>query len=99
MYRIDAAHVREPEVHESDIGLVFTKTLDRFARVGSLRNHLHVRLAIDDGGNPFAHQRMVINTEDAYLVCDNFVVLFIANRLFPNCVSAFSHRSSIHKAV
>jgi len=28
---IDAAHIRKPEVHQSDIGLVFTKTFDRLA--------------------------------------------------------------------
>jgi CheY-like chemotaxis protein len=39
---------------------VFTKTFDRLASVGSLCHDLHSGLAVDNQGNPFAHQMMVI---------------------------------------
>src|SRR3984885_9455434 len=68
---VDAAHVREPEIHEGDIGHVFTKTFDRLASVGCLRDHQHVRVGIDDHGNPFAHARMIVDTENTYLVVHN----------------------------
>src|SRR5437870_3876818 len=47
------------------IGLLLIKTADCLASVGSLRYYLHVRLAIDHAGNPLAHERMVINTENS----------------------------------
>src|SRR5262249_23735636 len=64
-HSVDAAHIRKPEIHESDIGLVFTKTLDRLASIGSLRYHQHAGLAIDDHGNPFAKESMIVNTENS----------------------------------
>ena len=56
-------HIRKSEVHESDIGLVFTKTFDRLMSVRRLRHHRHALLAIDDHGNPFAKESMIVNTE------------------------------------
>src|SRR5215472_9778705 len=58
---VDATHIRKPEVHESDIGLVFAKTFDRLASVRRLRHHQHAPLAIDDHRNPFANKSMIVD--------------------------------------
>jgi hypothetical protein len=50
-------HVRE----------VLAKLLDSFVSVGRLGDHPHVGLIINDGADPFAHQRMIIDAEDANL--------------------------------
>ncbi len=39
----------------------------RASSVGGLRHQPHIRLGIDDGGNPLAHKRMIINTENTDL--------------------------------
>jgi hypothetical protein len=44
---------------------MFTETFDGLASVRRLRHHQHARLAIDDHGNPFAKERMIVNTENA----------------------------------
>ena len=64
---INAAHIREPQVHEGDIGLVFTKAFDCLLPAGRLCHHSHPRLGIDHHGNPFAKERMIIDTEHANL--------------------------------
>jgi hypothetical protein len=73
---VDAAPIRKPEVHESDIGLVFTKTLDRLASAAGLRHHQHPRLGVDDHGNPLAHKGMIVNT--AYPNSCSHILHFIA---------------------
>jgi hypothetical protein len=40
-----------------------------------MRNYLHVRRGIDDGGNSLAHQRKLVNTENTYLVLDHCLLL------------------------
>src|SRR5271170_962003 len=44
---IDPANVRQPEVHERDVGPVLTKALDSLLPGGSLRNQQHVGLISD----------------------------------------------------
>src|SRR5215470_4641185 len=61
---VDAAHIWKTKVHESDIGLVFTKTFDHLVSVRRLRNHQHARLAIDDHRDGFANESMIVNTEN-----------------------------------
>src|SRR5690348_15369278 len=75
---VDPAHTWKPEVHQSNVGLVFTKIRDRFVSVGGLRHHLHVRLAIDHAGNPLAHERMVIDSENSDWVLHDY----------PHCLEA-----------
>ena len=64
--RVDAAHVREPQVHEGNVGAVLAEQLDSLAARCRLCHNRHVRLAVDDGGDTLPHQRVVVNTEDAY---------------------------------
>src|SRR5262249_61551904 len=44
---------------------MLTELLDGFAAVGGLGHQRHVRLAVDDGGDSLAQQRMIINAQDA----------------------------------
>src|ERR1700756_1112209 len=76
---IDAAHVRKPEVHDSDIGLMFTETLNCFASAAGLRHHLHVRLAIDDCGNPLTYERMVVDTQNTDLIGHNSALMSLGS--------------------
>ena len=63
-HRVDAAHVRQPEVHQRHVGPMLLKQLDRFAAGRRLRHHDHVGLVGDDRGDAFAQQRMVVDAED-----------------------------------
>src|SRR5260370_10443714 len=61
---VDATHIRKPEIHESDVGLLFTKNFDRLPSVRGLRRQKHVWLAIDDLRDALAQQRMIVNAKD-----------------------------------
>ena len=61
---IDAAHVRKPEIHERDVGLLFSKNLNCLVSIGGLRHQKHVRLAINDLRYPLTQQWMIVNAKD-----------------------------------
>ena len=48
-----------------------SRTFDRFASVGRLRHHQHARLGTDEQGIPFAHTRMIIDTQDTDRIVHN----------------------------
>jgi hypothetical protein len=52
--RVDTADVRQPEIHQHHVGAVLAEHLNGLAPARCLRGHVHVRLAVDDGGNPLA---------------------------------------------
>lgn len=58
---IDPAHVGKPKVHERDVRLMLSKHLNGVDAGGCLGHQKHVRLVVNDGCNPFAQQRVVIN--------------------------------------
>src|SRR5262249_14678348 len=41
------------------------KPLNGFAAIARLGRQQHIRLIVDDGDDPLAHQRMIINAKDA----------------------------------
>jgi hypothetical protein len=59
--RIDAAHIREPEVHQGHVRSVLSIFLDSFATAGRLGDQRHVGLIFDDCSNPSTHQRVIIH--------------------------------------
>ena len=58
---IDPAGVGKAQIHQSDIWPMLAKPLQGFARVGCFGYQRHIGLAVDNGGDPFAQQRMVVN--------------------------------------
>ena len=63
--RIDSTQVRESQIHQRHIRPVVAILLDRLGATGGLRDQYHVRLTMDDVGNPLPEQRMVVHAEDA----------------------------------
>ena len=59
--RVDAVHFRHLQVHEGDVRMVSPKLLDRLAASGRLSHQRHIRLNGEQAGDPFAHQRMIID--------------------------------------
>ena len=66
-HRVDAADVRQAEIHQRDVRTMLAEALDRLAAGRRLGDQHHVRLAVDDGGDAFAQQRMIVDAEDADL--------------------------------
>src|SRR5580698_2351827 len=62
---VDSVHVRQSYIQEHDIRSMLPKELNRFLARRSLGRQLHLSLIIDQRGNPFAHQRMIIDTENS----------------------------------
>src|SRR5262245_4123885 len=60
---IYSAFVRKSKIHKSDIRLELGKLRYGLFRAGSLSNHLHVWLTVDDRGKALAQQRMIIHAE------------------------------------
>ena len=50
---VDASQIRESEVHQRDVGLVLAVSLNGFVAARRLGYQQHIRLTVDDGGNPF----------------------------------------------
>src|ERR1700683_3362985 len=66
--RIDAAHSRQAQVHQGDIGCMSLKQRHRLLSRAGLGHHRHVRSRIHNGRNAYPHQRMVIHTHDFHLL-------------------------------
>ncbi len=63
--RLDTVHGRHLEVHQRDVGPIPQELLDRLFTIARLGHDGHVRLHADDAGDAFAHQPVVIDTENA----------------------------------
>ena len=63
--RADAVLVRQPQIHERDIGPMTAELFDSLPGCSRHGYKLHVRLLVDDRRNALAKQGMVIDTEDA----------------------------------
>src|SRR5580692_1860813 len=53
-HRVNPADAGKSEVHESHVGLVLAKLLDRLVGVAGFSNHMHVRLIINDSADSLA---------------------------------------------
>src|SRR5262245_57190682 len=62
---LDARQLRQLQIHQCDIGPMGSKLLNRLEPGRRLRDHLHVRLTVDNGDDAIAHQRVVVDGEDA----------------------------------
>jgi hypothetical protein len=61
---VRAAHARELQVHQHDVGMVALEQFDRFLAAGCGADHLHVRLPADLARHALADERMVVDAED-----------------------------------
>src|SRR6266699_2106398 len=66
-HRVDTTLVRKSKVHECYVWVVLPELLDGFLRAGRLSYQHHIRLIVDDCGETFAQQRMIIHTENTDL--------------------------------
>src|SRR5271155_80852 len=62
---IDAADIRQPEIHERNVWPMLTESLYGLASIGRFGHQQHVRLVLDDGCNSFPHEGMVVDAEDS----------------------------------
>jgi len=60
---VNAAQVWQPEVHERHVWLMLPIVLDGFGAARCLGHEQHVRLVVDDGGNPLSKKGMIVNAE------------------------------------
>ena len=63
--RVEAIHLRHLHVHQRHVRTVRAELLDRFPTVGGFCDHGHIRLNPHETGDPFAHQWMVVDRENA----------------------------------
>src|SRR5271165_2942600 len=64
-HRVDAAHVGQSDIHQSDVGPKLTELLQRSGAGCGFTGQRHIRLAVDHGGEALAEQRVVVNDQDA----------------------------------
>src|SRR5271165_1739287 len=57
---IEAVQLRHLQVHERDVGNVFSELFDRLTPVGGFRDQLHIRLTGDECGNALAEEGVVV---------------------------------------
>src|SRR6185503_11769956 len=62
--RVEAIHLRHLNIHQRHIRTVRAELLDRFATVGGLCDHRHIRLNLYETGDPIAHDRMIVHREN-----------------------------------
>src|SRR5688572_325964 len=62
--RVEAIHLRHLNIHQRHVRMVRTESLDRFATVGGLCYHRHIRLNPNETGDPIAHHGMVVHREN-----------------------------------
>src|ERR1700743_1734121 len=84
--RLYAAHLRKPEVHESDIGQVALIKRNGFFAAAGLCDRHHSGTAIDDRRDANAHQRVIVNNENFYFFSTEHRV----------CCGLDCHRSTDH---
>src|SRR5205823_11067274 len=61
----EPVELRHADVHQHDVGLQRADLVDRLASVGGLPDHLHRRLGVEDHAEPGAHERLVVDQQDA----------------------------------
>jgi len=66
-HRVDSTHIRQPQVHQSDVRLQASKLLDCIASIRILSYQDHVRLVPDYNCQSFQQQRMIIDSQNADL--------------------------------
>jgi len=64
-HSVNAAPIRQPEIHQRNIRPALRIPLEGFAATGRFSNQLHVRLVLNDGGDPFAEKRVIVDAQDA----------------------------------
>src|SRR4029450_3861981 len=77
---VDSAAVRHPEIHKRDVRTMLPEQLDGFASARRLGHHFHVVLVVDDGGEAFAQERMIVDAEYPDLAHDGFSTLSSSTR-------------------
>jgi hypothetical protein len=66
---VDAAHSRQAQIHERDVGkMLFEKLHGLFAAAG-LGNHGHIGRGVDDGRNADTHDGVIVDNQDFDLCC------------------------------
>jgi hypothetical protein len=60
------AYSGQAQIHESDVGKILLEQFDRLFAAAGLGNRCHIRRGLDDGRNPDAHDRMIVNDKDPY---------------------------------
>src|ERR1700722_4791780 len=60
-----ASSYRHLQVHQRDVGMVLAKLFERLPSIAGFRNHLHVGLIPDQGGDPSAQKRMVVEGQNS----------------------------------
>ena len=63
--RLDALHLRHPQVHQHDVGTVRAERLDGLAAVGGFGDDLEIGLLVDDVGDAGAQQRVIVDDQHA----------------------------------
>ncbi len=56
----------ERDIHDGDVGLLGADALNGVGRILSLAANDEVRLLMNQVGQPFAHERMIIYEKDFY---------------------------------
>src|SRR5216683_2762457 len=67
-YDVHPAHIREPEIHESDVRPMFPEQAYRFLSSSRLPSYRHIGLRLNDGGNAEAHDGVIVANEDFNLL-------------------------------
>ena len=63
--RSDTIHFRHLQIHERDVGSMTLKALDCLDAVFCLSDDRHVGFTVDHRYDAFAHQRMIVDDENA----------------------------------
>ena len=61
----EAAHATELEIHQRHVWSKATEKSDGLFPLCGHADHLHIRLSVDDQGNSFTDNPVIVDTEDA----------------------------------
>jgi hypothetical protein len=65
--RRQSAHAGHRQIHDDDVHVLEAAPLDRLGAVAGLRNHLEIRLTIDQEPQPLSDRLMIFHQENAQM--------------------------------
>ncbi len=65
-HRVNATNIAKFKIQERNVRPMRAKLLDGLAAVGCLGHDQHVRLIVDNGRDPLAEKRVVVDTQHSY---------------------------------
>ena len=94
---IDAAHSRQAQVHERDVGQELIEELNCLFATAGLGSHRHIGRGVDDGGDADTHDGVIVDDQDfdfrsllhrGLLILPLLFLALFDHRVPPDCSSS-----------